>query len=178
MLALEQHLAQPLDHQSKDDAVAKFTEAGRAINDALSSTQSRISALQARLDAIGGHGAAGIKSGVASALGSAAAAIGNARKTEVSKYLRDDYGAFALASAGYTALHTTALALDDPGTADLAQNGLTSVARSVMQFSSALPITVLGELRDEGVAVDESVVEQARSDVTRAWKDGEGAARA
>ena len=172
MLALERHIVQPLEHQSKDAVAQKYPDAYRAIAEAFTSTQARITALESRLEALGGHAGSGVKSGVAATLGNVAAAIGDARKTEFSKYLRDDYSALALASASYTLLHTTALALGDATTASLAQTGLTSVATSVMRLSKTLPVTVLAELREEGLAIDASVVSEAQRHVDQAWQDG------
>jgi len=172
MLALEQHITQPLQHQANDASVVRFAPAARVINEALAKQKARVDALQQRLEAVGGHAGSPIKSGVASALGAAAAAIGDARKTEVSKYLRDDYSALCLASAGYTLLHTTALALGDSATASLAQRHLTDTATTIMKISATLPVVCLAELREEGVAVDPSVATQAEQDVEKAWKDG------
>ena len=172
MLALERHIAQPLEHQAKDEKVAASTHAARVVNDALSLTHAHVTALEERLEALGGHAGSPLKSGVSSALGGAAAVIGNVRKTEVSKDLRDDYSALCLASAGYTMLHTTALALGDAATASLAKKHLADSATIVMRISGTLPIVVLGELREEGVAIDSAVAAQAQRDVEDAWKEG------
>jgi ferritin-like metal-binding protein YciE len=172
MLALERHIAEPLSHQQQDEAVAKSTTAKRAIDSAATMTQAHIVALEARLDQVGGHAGAPLKNGVASALGAVAAAIGDVRKTEVSKYLRDDYCALALASASYTLLHTTALAIGDLPTANLAERHLTDVAGAVMRLSASLPAVVLAELFEEGVPIDPSVLREAEVNVERAWQPG------
>jgi hypothetical protein len=172
LLALEKHIVEPLKHQASDDLVAKIPVAARAINAAHAAATARVDALTARLEALGGHAGEPIKSAVASTLGTVAAAIGDARKTEVSKYLRDDYSALALASASYTMLHTTALALGDTATAALAQNGLTDVATNVMQISKTLPAVVLAELQAEGLTIDASVLNESERDVKEAWQSG------
>jgi ferritin-like metal-binding protein YciE len=172
MLALERHIAEPLSHQQQDEAVTKSPAAKRVIDLAYTTTQSHISALEARLEQAGGHAGSGIKSGVSVATGAVAAAIGDLRKTEVSKYLRDDYSALALASASYTLLHTTALAIGDRATANLAERHLSDVADIVIRISATLPTVVLTELSEEGVAVDPSVLEEAQADVERAWHPG------
>ena len=172
MIALERHIAQPLEHQTKDDAVAKNADASRVINEAFKNVTTHIDVLERRLEALGGHSGAAVKSGVATAVGAVAAAVGDARKTEVSKYLRDDYSALALASASYTMLHATALALGDTQTATIAQKNLADVATSVMRISKTLPITVLKELREEGLAVDAGILGEAERDVANAWKEG------
>jgi ferritin-like metal-binding protein YciE len=170
MLALERHIAEPITHQQKDEAVIASPAASRLIDAAATMTKAHIAALEARLDQVGGHSGSQIKSGVAGALGAVAAAIGDARKTEVSKYLRDDYSAFALASASYTMLHTTALAIGDRATANLAQRHLAEVADIIVRISATLPTIVLVELQLEGVAIDASVLREAESNVDRAWK--------
>ena len=172
MLALERHIMQPIEHQATDETVTKSAPAARVVNEALSLTRNHINALEARLEALGGHGGSPVKSGVASALGSVAAAIGDARKTEVSKYLRDDYSALCLASASYTMLHTTALALGDTATASLAQAHLGDTATLVMRLSGTLPVVVLAELREEGVTIDPTVASEAERNVEQAWKEG------
>jgi ferritin-like metal-binding protein YciE len=172
MLALENHILQPLEHQMKNDAIASWPLAARAVNEALTRTRAHISALQSRLDALGGHAASPVKSGVASMLGVAAAAIDGVRKTQVSKDLRDDYAALCLGSAAYTMLHTTAMALGDMETAKLAQNHLADNATIVMRISGSLPAVVLQELSDEGVAVDASVSGEAERNVESAWNQG------
>lgn len=172
MLALERHLLQPLESQAKDEDVSKSTHASRVVEEALTLTRAHIDALDKRLEAIGGHAGSPVKSAVASALGVAASAIGGVRKTNVSKDLRDDNAALALASAGYTMLHTTALALGDTTTASLAQKHLADTATVVMRLSAALPIVVLAELREEGVAIDASVTAEAERNVENAWREG------
>lgn len=169
MLALERHILQPLEHQAKDANVLKSTHASRIVSDALRLTREHVAALEKRLEAIGGHAGSPIKSGVASVLGVAASAIGTVRKTEISKDLRDDYSALSLASAAYTMLHTTALALHDAETAKLAQKQLAETATTIMRISGALPAIVLAELREEGVAIDDTVALEAEQNVEKAW---------
>jgi ferritin-like metal-binding protein YciE len=172
MLALERHIEQPLKAQNDDDDVRKSAVAARVINSALDTVDAHIRELEVRLETVGGHSGAGLKSGVASALGAAAGAIGSVRKTEVSKYLRDDYSALCLASAGYTMLHATALGLGDAATAELAKRHLTNLADTIMRISKALPVVVLSELTQEGVQVDRSVTATAQQNLEEAWREG------
>jgi ferritin-like metal-binding protein YciE len=172
MLALENHVRQPLKSQSEDSEIQKSAQASQVIKLALKSVEAHIVALEARLNAVGGHSGTGIKTGVATVLGAAASAVGNVRKTEVSKDLRDDYSALSLTSAGYTMLHATALGLGDSATAALAKSHLTDVADVIMRVNEALPAVVLAELKQEGVAVDASVVTTAERNLQEAWREG------
>lgn len=69
-------------------------------------------------------------------------------------------------------LHTTALAFGDSDTAALAQKNLADTATSAMRISGVLPIAVLAELTDEGLAIDTGVSSEAERNVENAWKDG------
>ncbi len=172
MLALEQHIETPLQSQLDDSEFAKSSAALRVVRETYTGVQSRISALQARLDAVGGHAGSPVKNAVSSLSGLAASAIDKVRKTQISKALRDDYTALSLASAGYTMLHTTALALGDDATATLSKNHLADVATEIMKISGTLPVVVLAELVEEGVNVDTSVSATADQNAEDAWREG------
>ena len=177
MLALEQHIATPLESQISDGDVQAMPTAQRTIKEAFDIVQTHITKLEARLDAVGGHSGSPVKAAVSTALGGAAAAINAVRKTGVSKSLRDDYSALSLASAGYTMLHATALGLGDQATANLAKDHLADVATVIMRISSVLPVVVLAELQNEGVAVAPSVASAAEQDAEAAWKEGAARSR-
>jgi len=173
MLALEQHHLQPLQSQASDGELSKFPAAKACVDSAVPMVQSHINALEARLEALGGHAGVGAKTGIAAAAGAVAAAVNHVRKTEFSKDLRDDYTSFALASASYTMLHATALGMNDSETAALALRHLVDVASMVVDFADALPSVVLDELRMEGATVDPSVAATAKRNLDEAWKSAE-----
>lgn len=172
MLALENHLLEPLKSQAEDEAFAAHASAKANVDAALEMTHTHITALEQRLAAVGGHAASDLKKGIAAVLGVAASAIDNVRKTEVSKGLRDDYSALCLASAGYTMLHAAALGLSDSETAALAKKHLADTATVVMDISKTLPEIVLAELAEEGATVDPAAAAEARSDTGDAWQEG------
>lgn len=176
MLAVEQHIATPLEAQIDDTDVQNSAVALRVVRAAHDGVKGRIAALESRLDAVGGHAGSPLKNTVSTIAGVAASAIDKLRKTEVSKSLRDDYTALCLASAGYTMLHATALGLGDAATASLAQSHLTDVATHIMQLSKALPVVVLSELEAMGVDVSPSVSGTAEQDAHDAWHAGAVAA--
>ena len=172
MLALEQHMMQPIQHQVDDKDVQGFTPALRLLQEAASTVQTHVTGLESLLQSLGGHAGSPLKSGVASALGGIASAIGSARKTEVAKYLRDDYAALSLASASYTMLHTTALAMGEHATAAFAKTSLTDYAGLIMKISETLPLATITDLQSEGAAVDASVIEDAKKATDDAWSQG------
>jgi ferritin-like metal-binding protein YciE len=170
MLALERHIAQPLQRQLAMDDTAKYGAALAAISTIKNLTDAHVAALEQCLEQVGGHAASPVKSAWASLLGAGAAAIDGARKTKVSKNLRDDYTALNLASISYTMLHATALGLGDATTAALAKRHLAEYARCVMQIVQIIPDVVLQELQGDGEAVQTGAAALVREQTNEIWK--------
>jgi ferritin-like metal-binding protein YciE len=170
MLALERHIAQPLQRQLDMPDSTKYSGALAVISQIKGLTDSHVTALQQCLEQLGGHEASPVKSAWSSLLGAGAAAIDSVRKTKVSKNLRDDYTALSLASISYTMLYTTATGLGDTLVADLAQRHLADYARLVMQINQIIPDVVLQELRDDGESVALGVDETIRKTTNDVWK--------
>lgn len=170
MLALERHIREPLERQLNDRDAARFSGAQRVFASIKSVTDNHIAALEAQLDALGGHAASPVKSMWSSLLGVGAAAVDSVRKTRVSKNLRDDSTALSLAAISYTMLHTTALGLGDQTTASLAQRHLRDITPLIVEISRVMPQVVLEELRADGESVDLSVASIAESTVADSWR--------
>jgi predicted transcriptional regulator len=177
MLALERHVLQPLQHQIADRDVVAMPTAHRVVAEAVAIARTHEQALQERLDALGGHAGSPVKSTVSAALGGIATALGGVRKTEVAKYLRDDYTALSLASASYTMLQTTARALNDEATAQLAKEHLSDYAGIIMKLSATLPTITIADLRNEGASVDQTVTAEAERATEAAWREGAARSR-
>ncbi len=170
MLALEQHIAQPLKRQLNMAESARYGQADELIAQMHATNAAHVAALEQCLARLGGHEAAGVKSAWSTLLGASAAAIDGMRKTKVSKSLRDDYTALNLAAISYTMLHTTAVGLGDAAVAELAVRHLADYARLVMQIAQAIPEVVLQELRDDGEVVAIGAAEQIRAQTNAVWK--------
>jgi ferritin-like metal-binding protein YciE len=174
MLSLEKHIAVPIKQQAEgNEDVAKYRDAITLISDIHAVVSRHVPALEERLEAIGGHEASAIKDAWASLLGFGASAIGSSRKTRVSKYLRDDSTALALATVSYTMLNATARGLGDAATAALAKQHLADYTPLVMRISKVLPSVVLQELADDGETVVISAAQLAEEDSNDAWDSGE-----
>lgn len=169
-LALERHIAQPLQRQLDMDDSARFGTAAELIATMKSLTETHIAALETHLKALGGDGASPVKSAWSQLLGAGAAIVDSARKTKVSKNLRDDYTALALSTAGYTMLTATALGLGDGATAKLAKKHLDDYAHVVIEISRALPGVVLAELAIDGEDVQITAAQYAEQVTADAWK--------
>ncbi len=169
-LALERHIAQPLQRQLDMDDSARFGAALAIISNIKAATEAHIAQLEAQLEAAGGHPASGLKTAVASVVGAGAAIVDSARKTKVSKNLRDDYTALSLGTVSYTMLAATALGLGDESTAALAQNHLKDYAQIIMTIARELPAVVLTELQIDGTDVKISAADLATRMTQSAWK--------
>lgn len=170
MLAVERHIREPFETQSKDDDVPKYQNALQLVTSLCDTSQRHVDELKAELDRQGGHEASGIKSAVTEIAGAAASAIDKMRKTKVSKALRDDYTALSLAVASYSALLATANALGKPDVAQLAERGLRDYSGLIMNIGRALPAIVIQELRETGLDVDESAIGTSTQAVEAAWR--------
>jgi ferritin-like metal-binding protein YciE len=171
MLALERHIAQPIASQQHSSTTAEYTTASTLINRIAAISQSHINALEVRLKELGGNANHPLKAAWASVLGAGASAVGGARKTKVSKYLRDDHTALSLASISYTLLYSTAVGLGDTTTASLAKKHLGEIAPLIIQISDDIPSVVLQELRDDGETVRPDAADTVKRELDQVWHD-------
>ena len=171
MLALERHIDQPLKAQLGMQDADRYPEAKAAISQMFALCENHVTALTACLAELGGHETSAIKSAWSTLLGFSAAAIDSARKTKVSKSLRDDYTALNLAAISYTMLHATAVGLGNQTVAELAKRHLADYARCVMQIAQIMPTVVLAELQDDGETVVTGAAETIRQQTNEIWKD-------
>ena len=172
LLALERHTSAPVESQVSSDAHQEYPEASKIFAQIKSVTDAHIAALEAQLTAVGGHPASGIKSAWSQLLGGGAAAINTARKTKVSKSLRDDYTALALESISYTMFHATASGLGDTASAQLAKRHLDDITPIIVAISDAIPAVVLGELSADGESVQITAAELTQQASKDAWSAG------
>jgi hypothetical protein len=171
MIALEDHIESAVSHQTKDDKLEKHNaEAVRIIYRIEQLNKSHREALRQHLEALGGDTASGLKEMASDLLGNIAGLYDKVRTQAVSKMLRDDYTALNLAAMGYTMLHTTALALNDQRTADLALRHLRDYAGTVMSINEIIPQVVVDDLRNDVEMINEASVHQALQNSQSAWR--------
>ena len=169
MLALERHIGQAISAQDKIDDPSLGSATG-VIAQLKALNVSHTTALEQHLKALGGHEASAIKSAWSALLGIGAEAINSARKTKLTKALRDDYTALNLAAMGYTLLFATGIGLGDQTTADLAKRHLSDYARLVMLINEVIPGVVLAELAEDGETVAIGADERIRREINELWR--------
>ena len=103
--------------------------------------------------------------------GKAAGMINQVRTEGVSKSLRDDYASFNLAAIGYAMLHTTAHALGQPSTSEIATRYLRDYAQAVQQINQIIPGVVVWELRKDGHMVDDAAEAHSVKSLNEAWRE-------
>lgn len=169
MIALESHIFQAIDKQAKENQ--SDAEVKQHFTNFASTLQTHQSALETRLKALGGAPNSGLKEGVAAVLGVAAGAIDKLRSDEQSKDFRDDFTALNLSLISYEMLHTTAVALGDKETADLAATNVKDNAEFVTYIQQILPQVIVSELKKNyDVSVDESATDETKELVGSLWK--------
>lgn len=173
MLSVEKHIYQAIKRQSEDSDFQNFPQAHSFVTKVEGVLKQHINVLESHLKALGGNPSAPVKDTVASALGIAAGVIDKVRQNDkVSTDLRDDYTALNLAAISYTMLHTTGLAMQHQGTADLARDHLMQLTPLITRINEMIPNIVAQELRNEGATFGPEISNQAVQNTQKAW-DGE-----
>jgi len=169
MYALISHIEEALDGQLKE--VKNHQPSVLAVRRFHDMVKSHKDELYSHLQSIGGSESSPIKEFVSNLFGKAAGAIDNIRTKGESKALRDDYTAFNHAAIGYAMLHTTAHALGEPATMQLAERHLRDYAQAVQEINQLIPDITVFELREEGHAMAEDVVPHCREVINRIWRE-------
>lgn len=171
MLALENHIEEPLKHQI--DQFKDNQQVLSALKGFHSMVQRHEDELKQHLKSIGGSESSPVKDAVSGIFGVAAGLIDRIRTEGVSKSLRDDYTAFNLAVISYDMLYTTASLLGFQDTANLASRLMQDYTRAIKQVEYLVPTVVAWELEkdDHGHKFDEQAINQARQALYNAWRD-------
>jgi ferritin-like metal-binding protein YciE len=169
LLALEKHLYEAFDRQATDTNVLDYPQAKPIIDRLHRGAKTHVDALEVHLQALGGHPASTVKEAVTTMLGMAAGMLDRVRAYPVSKMLRDDYTALSMAAISYTMLHTTALALKEAPTAELARKHLQDLTPAIVEISEVIPFVVVKELERDTLAIDANVASEALRNTHAAW---------
>jgi len=169
MFALISHIEEAMDGQLKE--VKNHQPSVLAVRRFHDMVKGHKDELRSHLKSIGGSESSPIKEFVANLFGKAAGVIDNVRTKGESKALRDDYTAFNHAAVGYAMLHTTAHALGEQSTMQLAERHLRDYAQAVQEINQLIPDITVYELREEGHALNDEAVPHCREVINRIWQE-------
>jgi ferritin-like metal-binding protein YciE len=175
MASLESHIEEAIDRQVK--LVTAHPKAAALVNQLHQTSKRHRDALKAHLDSMGGSSGSPVKEAVSAVLGVAAGVIDKVRPEAISKAIRDDYTAVNHATIGYTMLHATALMLKDQATASLAERHLRDYTSVIEGINQIIADVVAYDLRQDGIAVDDSAVAETTKKINEIWKQTEPAVR-
>ena len=169
MLAVETELHAAFRRQKGDAGIKRNAAAHQFVSRTEDTIDDHLAALKRCAERLGGESV--LKKAVGGVMGAAAGLYGKVRSDDkVSRVLRDDHAALSFASVCYEMLHTTALAMRDSATADLALSHLKHFTPLIVDLSRMLPEVLVEELSDEGkIPFDRSVAEDAARNTRDAW---------
>ena len=171
MHALQTHILEAVEQQSQDPRVkneAQTIELVSKLHTTLAEQVQHLGRIKEKMNT--GTVGATIKEGLGQAAGVFAGLYGKVRKDPVSRMLRDDYTALAMATISYTQLHTTGLAYKEQEVADVALKHLEALTPLVIRINEIMPNVVAAELSDEGSGIDTEVASEATENTQQAWK--------
>lgn len=169
MVALDKHIIEAIERQLGDDRIDAYAGVRSIITSMKTTLETQVSGLEQQLSSVGGETSAPVKEAISAIAGIAAGLYDKVRHDPVSKMLRDDYTALSLASVGYTMLHTTGLALNHSGVANMALAALKEMTPLVVKISQLIPGIVVQDLAEEEVQIAPGVEAQAVQNTQVAW---------
>jgi hypothetical protein len=170
MLAVERELHGVFRRQKEDPRVKRYPNSAALLRRIEDTVDDHLRGLGQCLERLGGDESA-LKKAIGAVLGIAGGLYDRVRTDDkVSRMLRDDYTALNFATICYEMLHTTALALRDQQTADLALAHLKRYTPLIVEVADEMPRLLIHELTDEGkVPADIRAAEQAARNTRDAW---------
>lgn len=172
MLAVETEFHASFRRQRDDEQIARHPDAHQLISRAEEVIDRHLNSLRECLQDLGGSESA-MKNAVGGVLGAAAGLYNKIRSDEsASRALRDDYTALSFGAVCYQMLHTTALAMNQQRTADVAIENLRDLPPLIMAISGLIPAVLIEELAHEHkVAPNSTVAEDAVRNTRAAWAE-------
>jgi hypothetical protein len=168
MLAVEKHIHAAVSLQNVDESVTQQPQASQLINRIEQTLDDHIIGLESHIKSLEGT-ASGLKEAVTTVLGRVAGLYDKLRPKEVSRMLRDDYTAMSMAAIGYTMLNTSALALSDNRTANLAVQYLKDWTPLITGISRIIPQVVTNELTKDHPNLATSAASESLNRTQEAW---------
>jgi len=170
MFAVEAHIEEALDGQLKK--CGEHPRASQAVKEFHRMVKAQREAMRAHVESIGGQTSGGIKGAVTNLMGKAAGTIDQVRTEAISRMLRDDYTAFNMAAIAYHMLDTTAHALGETATSEIAEKHLRAYANAVQQINQIISEVVVWELQKDEVPIkNPTAAKIATDELNEMWRN-------
>jgi hypothetical protein len=157
--ALERYLLEVVELQRAEDALSASEEGSRLVEETKQLLQSHVERVDRHLSHLEGARDC-LRNSTALMAGAFIGFFSKNRAHEPAKMLRDDYTLLNLASASYLILHTTAVALRDESTAELALTHHRELTPLIADIARALPSTVIRDLTARFGGIDRTAAER------------------
>ena len=178
MHSLVAHGLQPIGQQVEQATKRGHADAARFIQDVHTTLEQHERALDQRLKVLGTSPTTAVQDAAAAVAGLVAGLYNQVRTEAVAKSLRDDYTFLSHCSVSWLMLMTTARALQDHDTEELAERGYRDTARLVMDLDRVLPRVVVEEMKQDGLPAQD-VSDWANKMINDAWsRQGVGSSAA
>ncbi|HYF35156.1 MAG TPA: hypothetical protein VD994_07720 [Prosthecobacter sp.] len=168
--AMAKHIENAFGQQLEDDDLRSHAAAHQLIERMHRTLAAQRRGMEKYVEEFGGGVGATLKEAVTSITGALTGLYATVRKHPISRMLRDNYTALALACIAYEMLHTTALAIGQKSLADTALKNLRELAPLITAVTEVAPGVVLQELAGDDPSIDLSVEQQARQNALSAWQ--------
>lgn len=162
------HGLQPVSQQVAQSRGRDHPEAARLLVELERTLKEHERRLSLRLEEVGTSPTTTVQDAAAGVAGFIAGIYNHVRTEAVSKSVRDDYTFVSHCAVSWLMLMTTARALADHETEELAEQGYRDCARLVMRIDQVMPELVVEELRQDGFVPNE-VSGWAANIVLTAW---------
>ncbi|HEV7662934.1 MAG TPA: hypothetical protein VGQ62_05315, partial [Chloroflexota bacterium] len=159
---------QPIGHQVEEASKRDHPDAARLIRDMQATLVEHERLLGDRLTSLGTSPTTAVQDAAAAVAGFVAGVYNEVRTEAIAKSLRDDYTFLSHCSVSWLMLMTTARALQEHDTEELAERGYRDTARLVMEIDRVLPRVVVKELQQDGLQAQD-VSAWAEHQISEAW---------
>jgi len=171
MHSLESHGHSAISRQVSQLKDSQHPQAYALVAEFEQLTERHMSQIEERIKALGGNVSKPVQDAASALTGVVAGVYNSVRSEEASKSIRDDYTFLSHVGIASMMLYTTARAVGDGVTAQIAQAIYGDSARAAMKIDDIMPRLVIEELRQDNLPITDSS-EDTRKLVHQAWASG------
>lgn len=164
------HTLEVCERQNQSEFLRDHPEAQRVITRIVETLKRHHERVHARAEQIDALENSAVKEALTAMTGMVTGMYDKVRSDTTSKMLRDDYVALTMCAMAYEMLHTTALALKDQETAEMALTLMRDLPPIIVEIGHITPMVVVRELADKGIVVDQGVAARAAENIEKLWR--------